>query len=623
MFRRFLSGLLFFMPVVIVAQPRFNTVPGSLKLHVNEVLQVTYMMENTKTVEHFQLPVFKDFKVVQGPVQSEGTIITDGQYSQYSAMTYVLQPLRKGNLNLPGAIATIDGKKMTSNRVLIEVGDRSNQSPNPYPRNPGISAFRQQPEEDYLLKEKENASEKIRKNLLVKLQLSKTTAYVGEPIVSTYKLYTRLRSESRVSKRPSLNGFSVYDMVEPDRTGPVSETLGGKTFMSHIIRKTQLIPLQEGDFVLEPVELDNKIQFLRVKPGGSTSNPSAIEKMFEGFFDRPEGEPESYQLSLSSEPQKIHIKPLPEGAPASFNGAVGDFSISGHLTDSSIKAGEPVTYELSIEGKGNLPMLTAPEWDLPNGLETMDPIVSDTIDKSVAPMEGKKVFNYQITPDSAGRILLPAIEFSYFDPSTATYKSLHTDSIQLLVTAGAIRKSNHIANNKQGRNHWLLVGGISTAALLLGFVGVLLRRKEQRKEDQEKLSKDLERRQEQKTVRQAKRPKIVREPIVAPQPIPRKDPLAAARTALKENQPTAYYHGLEKALWEVIVEKLALPGSAQQQPQVLQQLAAAGMAADDLQALRELWNTCDWILYLPASSHQIDPLLYPKTEALLKKINAL
>jgi hypothetical protein len=49
----------------------------------------------------------------------------------------------------------------------------------------------------------------------LKLQTSKTSCYVGEPIVATYKLYTRLKSESKLSKTPSFNGFSVIDLQPP------------------------------------------------------------------------------------------------------------------------------------------------------------------------------------------------------------------------------------------------------------------------------------------------------------------------------------------------------------------------------------------------------------------------
>ncbi len=71
-----------------------------------------------------------------------------------------------------------------------------------------------QPEQEYILKPGEKLSEKIKKNIFVRVEADKTSCYIGEPLVVTYKLYSRLKSESKVTKRPSLNGFSVYDMME-------------------------------------------------------------------------------------------------------------------------------------------------------------------------------------------------------------------------------------------------------------------------------------------------------------------------------------------------------------------------------------------------------------------------
>lgn len=51
------------------------------------------------------------------------------------------------------------------------------------------------------------------------LETSKQTCYIGEPLVATYNLYTRLKSNSRLDKSPSFNGFSVIDLQQPDDYG--------------------------------------------------------------------------------------------------------------------------------------------------------------------------------------------------------------------------------------------------------------------------------------------------------------------------------------------------------------------------------------------------------------------
>ncbi|MHC5879431.1 hypothetical protein ACYT69_10950, partial [Streptococcus pyogenes] len=65
---------------------------------------------------------------------------------------------------------------------------------------------------DYLLKPGEDAVEKIKKNIFIKMEADKSESYVGQPVVVSFKLYTRLRSETNITSAPSFNGFSVMDM---------------------------------------------------------------------------------------------------------------------------------------------------------------------------------------------------------------------------------------------------------------------------------------------------------------------------------------------------------------------------------------------------------------------------
>jgi len=243
------------------AQVNFSTNVNEKQIGQHDYVQVEYTIENAKSVERFAYSPFKNFRIIQGPVQSSGMSVTNGVMSQYKGMSFILQPIITGKLLVPGATAVIDGKDMRSNPVVIEVVPGSSTS-NPSP--PSWPDPLPQVNEEYTLSPGETFTDKIKKNLLVVAEVNKTSCYQGEPIVSTYKLYSRLRSESRVVKRPSLNGFSVFDMIDPEaNVNPTVETLNGKSYNVHMIRKTQLVPLQPGTFVLDPVELENKVRFIR------------------------------------------------------------------------------------------------------------------------------------------------------------------------------------------------------------------------------------------------------------------------------------------------------------------------------------------------------------------------
>src|SRR5205085_10753761 len=66
-------------------------------------------------------------------------------------------------------------------------------------------------------------------------------------------------------------------------------------------------------------------------------------------------------VSLSSNPVTITVDPLPPGAPAGFQGAVGDFRMAFHVDGLTARAGEPVAARATIAGTGNVPSVRDPE----------------------------------------------------------------------------------------------------------------------------------------------------------------------------------------------------------------------------------------------------------------------
>lgn len=598
------------------AQVSFSTIADELSIRLNDVVQVQFIAENATQIDNFQAPPFKDFKVMHGPIETSGMSMVNNQVTQYKALTYILQPLKKGRLTIPGASALINGKKMQSNKLIIEVGDATPRQANPYPVNPGISQFQQSVEEEYLLSASEEAADKIRGNLLVKLELDKKTAYVGEPIVASYKLYTRLRSESRVSKRPSMNGFSVYDMIDAEGAGPRIETLNGKSYQVHIIRKTQLFPLQEGEFTLEPVELENVVRFLRTETDpGPGSNRSPLQKLFDDLMTDQQGNWEEHRISLSSEPELITIKSLPENAPASFNGAVGDFSVSGNLLNNKVAAGDNVMLELIIEGNGNLPLVNAPQIGLPEGFTAFDPQVTEEINKMVAPMEGTKKFLFAITPEKPGKYVLAPVLFSFFDPESRQYKTVKTDSLPIEVTTSVTRNASpsaasapHIEQTGNNRLFWVIgfLGVIVMAATIW-----LLNKKQQGKTPSEKTA-------------DAVAPVVTEMPAVETPGKPiRTSSFVTAKEALLQNDPAAFYRSVDLALWETVAQRLELPGSSQQKPRALELLAQRGLDQHLVEQLRKCWQQCDWALYAPGTSLQTDISLLKEAESLAASIETL
>ncbi|MEJ7767589.1 MAG: BatD family protein, partial [Chitinophagaceae bacterium] len=378
--------------ITLFAQVKFSTIVNEKQPSLDDVVQVEYTVENAKTVDKIEMPSFINFRVVQGPIQSNGMSYMNGVLSQYKSISFILQPLLKGRLVVPGSTAIIDGKAMKSESVAILVSN-SGRGAGSGNVSPGLSRMfpqvKPEVEEEYILKPGESMTEKIKDNLFVKTDVNKTTCYEGEPIMATFKLFSRLKSESKVLKRPSLNGFSVFDMVEPEANLPTVQSIKGRLFNAHLIRQTQLFPLQAGTFIIDPVELDNTVKFIRTKSRERGSlNP--MEQFLEEFSNEGvRGEVEEHTFSLASKPVTITVKPLPVvNKPASFNGAVGKFTMQADVKNKMVNVGEEFSLQVKIEGKGNFTVINAPQVLLPESMEGYDPAVKENVDKSVYPLSG-------------------------------------------------------------------------------------------------------------------------------------------------------------------------------------------------------------------------------------------
>jgi hypothetical protein len=647
----FIIGIALLPGLWASGQVKFTTVVSSQDVGKSDYLQVEFVVENAKQIDDLTPADFPGFRVVQGPIQSSGMSIVNGNMSQYKALSFVLEPTKTGRFTIGGASATVDGKQMRSNPVTINVhpggSGNANAAPapstSPFGGNPFFQPSMPDPfgpepgevDRDYVLKPGENVKEKIKKNLFLKVQVSKNTCYVGEPIVATYKLYSRLSSESRVTKRPSLNGFSVYDMIDPSQDAVSVEKLNGKSFTVHTIRKTQLIPFQAGSIDLDPCEVDNTVHFVKGPArGGAGRSGNTIRDLLDQMTDESNLGPEvDENITLDTKPVTITVKPLPEeNKPLSFNGAVGNFSVEASLNNKTIAADDEATLHVVVKGKGNLPVITAPVVDWPDGVQAFDPTAKEDVNKTVAPMSGSKSFDFVFTPHAAGHYTIPSVNFPYFDPATQTYKTVGTQPLDLQVTPAVRSHSNAAARTARNettesvnvlgfaRDHleWIIV-----FFLLLGVVGYFWRQNLRlKKAGQEKkapskpsapsLSSSHDNSPTSPGSR-ASNPAIPRpdnKPTASNTPViptatyipatPAIDPLQEARALFESGDSKGFYREVNRALWKAMSRKLDLPASELSKQNIIRQLQLRGWDDTALFSLENLLNECEMNLYTPA-----------------------
>ena len=614
----FLWGMGLFIAILPAdAQPKFSAVLSPAQISNGEYTTLRLLIENANDISRVSPPNLKDFVVVSGPNQESGMNTVNGIVSHYLAISYILQPRRTGFFVLPASKATLDGKTYSSSQLKLKVSNSNGGSSPvsaPYASlSPVSPAERQVAFTDFIIKPNERASEKVSKNMLLKLQTSKASCYVGEPIVASYKLYSRLRSDSRLSKNPAFNGFSVIDLPEPDVAENARETLNGKEYSVYIIRKAQLYPLQDGTIELETATLENDVLFLKSAVSEENGN---IDRFINGVGIDPDATI-SQAVSLNSQPVTIKVKPLPlAGKPASFNGAVGKFEISALLEKNHFTTTETGRLKIIIGGQGNLQLVTAPEINWPKELELFDAVVTDELIQTTVPVSGRKIFEVPFTVSAAGDYTIPRISFSYFDPASASYKTATTDSITftilkatdkpaVYVDPAAKPKSFSLATIMFTNRAWLVV-----ALSLLIALGIFL------------------------WIRQDAKAPGSRQPVAVPAAITTREtllveetlsllsrnPLALAENCLHSEGCVDFYSLLNQDLKNYLADRFKVSPQDLTAKRVSAVMDKAGIDNELALQTQELLRDIEWQLYTPFERNDEMEILYNRSHDLVKAV---
>ena len=140
------------------------------------------------------------------------------------------------------------------------------------------------------------------------------------------------------------------------------------------------------------------------------------------------------RVNIKSNESSVKVKPLPDGAPSSFIGAVGDFSISSKGKAQVIEQGKVFELEVEIAGIGNTHNIEVPQLNLPKGLVIYgDPTQATKVNFTSRGAEGSKTVTYYIQVNRGTNVEIPSIEIAYFDPKQEVYKTQSTIPFTLKV----------------------------------------------------------------------------------------------------------------------------------------------------------------------------------------------
>jgi hypothetical protein len=156
------------------------------------------------------------------------------------------------------------------------------------------------------------------------------------------------------------------------------------------------------------------------------------------FFNDPffGGSYREFPYHTSSGIANVNVKPLPDNAPESFNGAVGNLKADIWFDKTETKTGEPVTLKIKLSGKGNLKLISSPEIQFPPSFELYDPKTTDNVRVNSSGMSGDIIFEYLAIPRNPGSYEIGPIEFAFFNPQTEQYETVTSEKYVINVTKG-------------------------------------------------------------------------------------------------------------------------------------------------------------------------------------------
>ncbi len=602
------------------AQIKFSAALSANPISKNETVQLRLLLENATEVEQITPPDFSNFIVVSGPNQESGMTAINGVVKQYVALNFILQPKAPGSYTFGAATAKADGKKYTSNTTAIKVtntlahGNANNNTP-----SAGFNPFDIAPQQqftDYILKKGENAAEKISRNMFVQLQTDKTFCYTGQPVVATYKLYTRLKSESNVVKNPSFNGFSVIDLVQPDNTRYTREKINGREYNVYIIRKVQLYPLQAGKLELESLEVENKVHFIKAAYANNAAN--GMYDMLQEFTDAaiPAEGVETQEAVLQSKPITITVAALPDaGVPPGFNGAVGNFTVETILEKNNFTTDDAGKLRLIISGEGNLQLVNNPDVQWPQGIEAFEPSAVDDFVKTNVPVSGRKIIDYSFTAAQPGTYSIPPVTFSYFSTAEKKYKTVSTKPLAFTVIKGngkknvpaveLVKKENGSFLNKFISNRRWVVSTV-VAFILCGLIFWL---KKDRK-DEMVLKKEMA---ENEAAEKAETALAAQTQADA-----EKDWMEKPRGLLYSNNAPLFYTELNAALKNYLANKLHLPAQTITKKNIAEAMDKKNMTVTTAVNLQQLLSEIELQLYTPFAQQEKMETLYEQTVSMIQ-----
>lgn len=558
---------------------------------------------NSQDIKDFRAPSIKGFDVLMGPSRSQQSsiqIINGKRTSNSStAFTYILLAGSPGTYTIPAASVEVNGEKVFSNAISIKVLPQDQNSGNSG-NNGGGSASSSR---------SQAAGSRISANdLFITATASKTTVHEQEAILLTYKVYTVVNLRQLYGKMPDLKGFHTQEVELPQQKTFTLEHYKGRNYNTTVWSQYVLFPQQTGKLEIPSITFD-----------GVVVQQTVSDDPFDAFFNG--GGHVEVKKKITTPKVVINVQPLP-AKPAGFSGAVGEFKLASSINATDVKTNDAVTIKLTLSGTGNMKLIGTPEVKFPQDFEIYDPKVTDDYKLTNSGLTGTKTFEYLAIPRHAGNFTIPAVEFTYFDLKSNSYKTLKTEAYNLKVAKGQGNADQVISDftNKESVKmlgsdiRFIKLGDSSLhpkgdfffgtvgyylcylIPLLLFVVFAVIYR--QKALENANVAKVKTKKANKVATRRMK----------------------LAGKLLAENKKNEFYDEVLKALWGYISDKLSIPVSQLSKDNIEAELTNYGVQEALIAEFIGVLNECEYARYAPGNENEAMDKVYSASVEVISKM---
>ena len=371
--------------------------------------------------EQLTFPALKNLRLVGGPMQSDQLSIVNGVVSQGKTYTWVLQPVSAGKAEIGAVrIHLSSGTEKTTEPIALTVvsdgarsraraGGAGRLGQDPFS---GADPFGADPFDGFFGRSRARGPAP---KIAAEVTASRRKVHVGEPLRLAYQVYTQTGLTAvDFTEEPKHAGFWAEDIGRPGAAARRGEamTLDGERYVRFTVSEKLLFPMKSGQLAIPAARL--RIGVARAS-----------------FFDA------GGSVERETKPLTIEVEPNP--AATELSGAVGQFKASASLDKTSIALGEAATLRFTLAGHGNLRWIErGPAIELPN-VKVYPPQLKDAIKVEASGMDGSRTWEYVLVPQTGGKLDLPPLALTYFDPAAERISRAETAALTLEVapTPGA------------------------------------------------------------------------------------------------------------------------------------------------------------------------------------------